>query len=92
MSFSSGRSNGPDGRVLEWHRSALEAADNARSVWTRVRADMDLGAYRMQDAPLMRAEPNWPAITMREILRVAFRDKVISSLDHPVLQRLRGEA
>lgn len=76
---------------MEWHRSAMEAAENARSVWTRVYADMTLGAYRVEDAPAMRSEPNWPALPMREILRVAFRDKVISSWDHPVLQRLRGE-
>jgi hypothetical protein len=83
---------GPDGKVMEWHRSAMEAADNARSVWTRVYADISLGAYRLEDAPSMRIEPNWPDLPMREILRVAFRDRVIRSWDHPVLQRLRGEA
>jgi hypothetical protein len=83
---------GPDGKVIEWHRSAMEAVENARTAWTRVYADMSLGAYRVEDAPSIRCEPNWPDHTMREILRVAFRDRVISSWDHPVLQRLRGEA
>jgi hypothetical protein len=83
---------GPDGKVMEWHRSAMEAANHARTVWTRVRADLSLGAYRVEEAPSMRTEPGWPSVSLEEILRVAFRDKVISSWDHPVLQRLRGEA
>jgi hypothetical protein len=82
---------GPDRKVDEWSRSALDAADNARSAWTRVYADMALEAYRVEDAPSLRMEPTWPDLPMREILRVAFRDKMISTWDHPVLQRLRGE-
>jgi hypothetical protein len=82
---------GPDGKVNEWHRSATEAADAARSAWTRVYSDMSLGAYRVEVSEKIRTEPNWPGLPMREILRVAFRDKVISTWDHPVLQRLRGE-
>ena len=29
---------------------------------------------------------------MRELLRVAFKGRLIDSLDHPVLKKLRGEA
>jgi hypothetical protein len=82
---------GPDGKVMEWHRSALEAADAARSNWTRVYADMSLGAYRVEVSDSLRIEPSWPDLPMRDILKAAFRDKRISTWDHPVLQRLRGE-
>jgi len=37
------------------------------------------------------AEPEWPSITFQEIIRIAFRDKMISEWNHPVLRRLRGE-
>ena len=38
------------------------------------------------------AEPAWPAKTFGDLLKVAFRDRFIDSIDHPVLKRLRGEA
>lgn len=82
---------GPDGKVNPWHQSALDAAERARSDWTRVYADMAMGGYRVEYAPSLRAEPNWPELPMSEILRVAFRDRHITTRDHPILQRLRGE-
>jgi hypothetical protein len=82
---------GPDGRVSAWHRSAMEAAEQARSEWTRVYADMSLGAYRIEVATSCTAQPRWPDLPLREVLRVAFRDNVIASWGHPVLRRLRGE-
>jgi hypothetical protein len=36
-------------------------------------------------------EPNWPELPFKELLRVAFKDKYINSLDHPILRKLRGE-
>jgi len=36
-------------------------------------------------------EPTWPELSMREILSLAFRDKLITSLDHPIVRGLRGE-
>jgi hypothetical protein len=82
---------GPDGKILEWHRSALEAAEQAQTAWTRVFSDMSLGAYRVEIAPSLRVEPLWPEHTMRKILEVAFRDKLIDTWDHPILRQLRGE-
>ena len=35
----------PDGRQMEWHRSAAQAAEIAMKQWVRVRADMCLAAY-----------------------------------------------
>jgi hypothetical protein len=53
---------------------------------------MSLGAYQMEVSTKFRVEPIWPGLPMREILRVAFRDKMISDRDHAVLRALRGEA
>ena len=83
---------GADGRVDEWSRSALEAASMAQGQWVRVMANMSLGAYEVFSAVADIPAPTWPDKSLSELLRVAFRDKLIDSMDHPVLQKLRGEA
>jgi len=37
-------------------------------------------------------EPAYPEEQFDEILRVAFRGKVIETPDHPILRKLRGES
>jgi len=83
---------GPDGKHSEWHRSAAEAAELAQHRWVRIKANMNLGAYEIYLAPNENIpDPRWPEQSFDEILRVAFGDRFISSLDHPVVKRLRGE-
>jgi hypothetical protein len=36
----------PDGKINEWHRSLREAAETAVGKWSRVRANMSLGAMK----------------------------------------------
>jgi hypothetical protein len=81
-----------DGRHDEWNRSALEAADLAQSKWLRVAANMSLGAYEVYEAVSKLPEPEWPDVTFTEILKIAFRDRFITDLSHPVVRRLRGES
>jgi hypothetical protein len=82
---------GPDGRVDEWSRTAHEAAGLATKGWVRVAANMALGAYEVFQAGGQLGEPEWPQLPFRDLLRVAFKDRLIDALDHPVLRRLRGE-
>ena len=79
------------GRSNSWHESALEAVERAKSTWTRIAADMSLGAYRIWEAGGDLPEPEWPEQSLRDLLSIAFKDRYIDSLDHPVLKRLRGE-
>jgi hypothetical protein len=81
----------PDGRVDEWSRTALEAVGLAEKGWVRVAANLGLGAYDVIQAIGQLSEPEWPDVPFRDILRVAFKDRYIDSLDHPVLRHLRGE-
>ena len=83
---------GADGKIDNWNRSALEAAALAAGKWLRVQANMHLGAYEVQEAIANIAPPQWPEATFADLLRVAFKDRHITDLDHPVLRRLRGEA
>jgi hypothetical protein len=82
---------GADGKLDEWSRTALEAANRAIKGWVRVAANMALGAYDVFEANAQLTEPDWPDVPLKELLRVAFKDRYIDSLDHPVLRRLRGE-
>ena len=81
---------GADGKIDTWSRSAMDAAEYATKQWVRVQSNMSLGAYEVLAATADLPEPEWPATDFRELLRVAFRDRHITSADHPVIQRLRG--
>ena len=79
-----------DGRVMEWHRSQAEAASLAKRSWVRVQAKMSLGAYEIFEAAASIPDPEWPDLPFQELLRIAFKDKLVDRLDHPVVKRLRG--
>ncbi len=78
-------------RPLAWHLSALEAASHAEVQWTRIQANMSLGAYEIHTAEGITDEPKWPEMSRDEILDIAFKGKIIWELDHFVLKQLRGE-
>jgi hypothetical protein len=82
---------GADGKIDEWSKSALEAANLARGRWVRVAANMSLGAYEVFAAPAELNSPEWPDKSLRDLLSIAFKDRYIDTLDHPVLKTLRGE-
>jgi hypothetical protein len=83
---------GHDGKLDAWSESALEAASMAEGKWVRVCANMHLGAYEIFEAAGTLPPPVWPERPLGELLEIAFKDRFIDSLDHPVLRRLRGEA
>jgi hypothetical protein len=83
---------GSDGRIDDWNRSALEAAQMAADQWVRVQSNRSLGAYEVYQAAASWQEPQWPALPMKEILRIAFKDRFIQAADHVILRQLRGEA
>ncbi|MGO9122863.1 MAG: hypothetical protein ACLQPD_35240 [Desulfomonilaceae bacterium] len=81
-----------DGRTDHWSESALDAARLGRKNWIRVRANMQLGAYEVLTAMGTLPEPEWPDdITFNDLVKIAFKDRIIKDLEHPVLKRLRGE-
>ena len=82
---------GPDGKIDEWSRTALEAAMLAQNSWVRVTANLSLGAYEVHVATGSLPEPTWPESSFADLANIAFKGKFITSLDHPVLRKLRGE-
>lgn len=83
---------GSDGKLDDWNQSALDAAAMAKGRWLRVAANMHLGAYEVFEASASLPSPEWPDVPFAKLLEVAFGKRYVTSLDHPVLQKLRGEA
>lgn len=83
---------GPDGRPNVWHESALRIAQAAEAGWVRMAANMVAGYYEHFEPAAPLPDPEWPALPFVEILRTAFRDRRIDSLDHPVVRQLRGQS
>jgi hypothetical protein len=83
---------GSDGRSNTWTDSALQIAKAAETTWCRMVADMANGIYTHYEPTAELPDPNWPELSFKEIVKLAFRGRMIDSLDHPVLQELRGGA
>ena len=79
------------GHSNPWSQSACEAAEMAKSKWTRLTPDTSEGKYHIVIAGGELSEPVWPEYSFDEILKVAFIGRIIDTRDHLFLQRLRGE-
>ena len=58
---------------------------------TTVQANLALGGYEVFQAQGNLPDPVWPDQPFGYLLRTAFKDRFIKTLDHPMLRRLRGE-
>lgn len=83
---------GPDGKSPDWITLPLEAARQAKTVWTRVFWDAGQARHRIKTSTAEWAEPTWPDLSFSQLLKLAFGDRYIQDPDHPVLRKLRGEA
>jgi hypothetical protein len=81
---------GTDGRRNSWHESLAEVVEKAETRWVRSVANKAVGGYDMLVAEGNLAEPEWPDITFDELIKIAFRDRVITTEDHPVIRQLLG--
>ena len=77
-------------RPNSWHLSAMEVAISAEISWTRMHSNPSLGAYEIFYAEGNLDEPEWPELSMNELLEIAFKNKIIDRPDHLVLRLLRG--
>jgi hypothetical protein len=82
---------GKDGKWNSWHRSQHDAATLAMAQWIRMVSNKDLGGYNIKTSG-RKAEPDWGMLPpFNELLRIAFRDYLIETIDHPFVRRLRDE-
>ena len=80
-----------DGQQHECHITAHRAADLAKTEWIRISWDKPNSNYAVVRARGKVPEPAWPPADLQRILSIAFKDRFIDSLDHPVVRRLMGE-
>lgn len=83
----------PDDKPNAWWNSAREAAELAMGKWVRIKANMSLGAYEMSVAEREIPDPEWSKVveeSFEDLLRIAYRTRLVADLDHPVVKRLRG--
>ena len=80
---------GADGRQMDWHISAAEAAEKARDRWVRVTANMSLGAYEVFEAVADYGDPEWPAQSFWDLIKIAFKNRLIDNADHLIIQKLQ---
>jgi hypothetical protein len=73
-----------------WHESMAQAVILSKSKWVRINANRDNGAYDVKVAVGDLAPPQWPDEPITELLKIAFRGKIIDSADHPIVQGLDG--
>jgi hypothetical protein len=74
-----------------WQQSALQVAEQAKTLWVKMAGNKDLGAYEMFRAKGDLGEPQWPDKSHRDLIEIAFRDHLIDRSDHPVILELAGE-
>ena len=79
-----------DGKTNAWWTSARTAAEQAMTKWVRVSANQSLGAYEVLTAENCTTKPEWPEHSLQELVRIAFKDRIVDSIDHAVVRRLRG--
>lgn len=80
-----------DGRTSEWMTSAIRIAQLAMTDWVRMHANMSAGYYQAVTATGNLPQPEWPTVSLKDLLKIAFQDRFIRDLNHPVVQKLRGE-
>ncbi len=80
-----------EGQTDRWSRPVLDAASRAEDSWIRITWNQHLRHHEIFEATGDHPEPSWPDLTFEEVLRIAFGDRFIQDLSHPVLRRLRGE-
>ena len=80
-----------DGRIDSWNESALKVSRTAENEWVRLSANRPLGAYDAFVAQGNLPDPEWPDKSFNDLLELAFKERYIQDVDHPVIRALRGE-
>jgi hypothetical protein len=79
------------GRGRSWHESQLTVKKIAEKNWVRVLSDRALSGYRVFPSEAALSDPAWPTDkTFQDYLEIAFRDRIITSMDHPVVRKYLG--
>ena len=81
---------GASGLRNPWHESLAQAVEQAKVKWLRISANMAIGGYDVYQAEAPLPDPEWPGDDIETLVRIAFRGKIITGLDHAIVQSLLG--
>jgi hypothetical protein len=79
-----------DGKNMDWWRTAHEAAAFAMTKWTNLKSNRGIGAYEYGPAPRPLSEPEWSEHSYENLLRAAFRDRLVDRPEHELVRQLQG--
>jgi hypothetical protein len=87
---------GPDGRIDDWNDAAMQYSHDAITKWISLKPNLQLGTYTAVEAEEKWPEPDWGAITQGKsleelLLDIAFRNRVVDSMEHTVALQLLGK-
>ena len=85
----------PDGKINAWHVSARRACHELMRRWGQVCTEGrgGSGGYIVEAARAPYPDPVWPEnVDLDRMLELAFEDRDLDSLDHPIVQKLLGTA
>jgi hypothetical protein len=76
------------GKLDRWNTVALEAKDQARETWLRIAPNDELETYTVECMKELVIEPKWPDLTFEQILQLALPTRLITSMEHPVINEI----
>ncbi len=79
-----------DGKSNDWHRAARRVIREASRNWVRALGNKTSKGYVLVRPRIKYAEPKWPTEPLSALIEKAFESKVIDTVDHFVIRRLRG--
>ena len=71
--------------------SAEQAIEEATNRWVCVSIDKQSGVYHVAPQMGTFSKPKWPALEHDDVIDIAFADREICSLNHPVMKRIWKE-
>ena len=80
------------GRLDSYNESALSIIEQYPGQWIRVLPNSEERCYDVLETPSIELPaPKWPDGGFKQLFSLAFKNRVISNINHPVLKALRGE-
>jgi hypothetical protein len=79
------------GKSYTWHETLTDAMLVAREKWIRLEANQTSSSYEIIEAKGNIPDPKWDEkLTMIDYVTLAFKERMIVDLEHPLIQALEG--
>ena len=82
----------PGGRIDGYTESAREALEeHAGERWIKLKGNRQSRAYEVIKGSEVEATIRWPEFGIDDLVKRAFKGRVVASEDHDLIRRLRGD-